>query len=59
MHGEGAYTHNQKEIIYCIVKTRELPKLKDIIIEIDPKAFMSVSDTKEVLGKGFYQEGFK
>lgn len=59
LHGEGAYTHNQKEIIYCIVKTRELPKLKDIIIEIDPKAFMSVSDTKEVLGKGFYQEGFK
>jgi len=59
LHGEGAYTHSQKEIIYCIIKTLELPKLKDIVTDIDPKAFMAVTDTKEVLGRGFYIEDFK
>jgi len=59
LHGEGAYTHREKEIIYCIIKTMELPKLKDLVTRIDPKAFMSVSDTKEVLGRGFYVEDFK
>jgi len=59
LHGEGAYTHQKKEIIYCIIKTMELAKLKEIVIKIDPKAFMSVSDAKEVLGKGFYIEDFK
>lgn len=59
LHGSGAYTHREKEIIYCIIKTMELPKLKELVSEIDPQAFMSVSDTKEVLGKGFYVEDFK
>lgn len=59
LHGEGAYTHRQKEIIYCIIKTMELPKLKEIVSQIDPQAFMSVTDTKEVLGRGFHIEDFK
>jgi len=59
LHGEGAYTHRQKEIIYCIIKTMELPKLKELVTQVDPRAFMAVSDTKEVLGQGFYIEDFK
>lgn len=59
LHGEGAYTHKQREIIYCIIKSMELPKLKEMVAELDPQAFMAVTDTKEVLGRGFYVEDFK
>lgn len=59
LHGEGAYTHQQREVIYCIIKAMELPKLKEMVAELDPQAFMSVTDTKEVLGRGFYVEDFK
>jgi uncharacterized membrane-anchored protein YitT (DUF2179 family) len=51
--GEGAYIKGEKQLIYCIVKTLELARLKDIVHAIDKGAFMSVSDTKEVMGTGF------
>ena len=51
--GEGAYTKGKKQLIYCIVKTLELARLKEIVREIDESAFISVSDTKEVMGTGF------
>lgn len=53
LHGEGAYTMHDKRIIYCIVTTKQLAELKLIIETIDPKAFLTISDTAEVLGKGF------
>jgi len=53
LYGEGAYTKNEKRIIYCIITTKQLAKLKYIVESIDPKAFITVSDTAEVLGRGF------
>ena len=51
--GEGAFTHGGKKVIYCIVTITQLAKLKHIVSGIDPEAFMTVSDTAEVLGRGF------
>lgn len=57
LYGEGAYTKNDRRVIYCIVTTKQLAELKHIIEAIDPKVFLTVSDTTEVLGKGFKNTG--
>ncbi|KUO71774.1 MAG: hypothetical protein APF77_18670 [Clostridia bacterium BRH_c25] len=57
LEGEGAYTKNKKRVIYCIVTLNQLSKLKQIVSEADSNAFMTVSDTSEVLGHGFVQRG--
>ncbi len=51
--GEGAYTHIASNIVYCVVPLFELAHLKDLISTIDPKAFVVVNETMEVIGKGF------
>ncbi len=57
LDGEGAFTGNKKRVIYCIVTLNQLAKLKQIVREIDSKAFMAVSNTAEVLGRGFSKRG--
>lgn len=51
--GEGAFTRHQKTIINCVINRFELAKLKKIVAETDPDAFMYISDASEVLGRGF------
>lgn len=53
LQGKGSYTGQKQNILYCIVGRHELVKLKNIITNIDPYAFISVTDVHEVLGKGF------
>jgi len=53
LHGEGAYTHYAKKIIYCDITTIEVARLKEMVIKIDSEAFMTIIDAREVLGKGF------
>ena len=49
----GGYTGQDKDLIYCVISRLELPKMIDIIKEIDPKAFVSVVDVHEVYGGRF------
>lgn len=51
--GEGMYNNEQKKIIFTIVNRRELSMLEDYIQKIDPNAFLTVVDAKEILGEGF------
>ncbi len=51
--GEGAYTGESKRIIMCAIKNFLYPKLRDIVHDIDPKAFTIVSSAKEVYGEGY------
>lgn len=53
LEAEGAYTHNKKRIIYTVVSTNEIPKIKEISLKYDNKAFISVNDITEVKGRGF------
>ncbi|MBV7276541.1 YitT family protein [Clostridium thailandense] len=53
LYGEGAYTKEEKKILYCIVPLSQLPELKNIVTNVDKKAFISISDASEVQGKGF------
>jgi uncharacterized membrane-anchored protein YitT (DUF2179 family) len=50
LQAKGAYTGNPKEVIFTITTLTELPKLKNIIFSIDPKAFVVVNSTLEVIG---------
>lgn len=55
LHAKGMYTQDEKCMLYCIVTQKEIIVLKDIVNEIDPSAFVIVSDVKEVLGEGFQE----
>ena len=50
---EGGYTHNQKKLLYIAVTTSQMISLKNRILRIDPKAFITIIDVSEVKGKGF------
>lgn len=56
LDGEGAYTHERKKIIYSVVLSREIPKIKEIAMKYDEKAFISVNDIDEVKGRGFKEK---
>lgn len=53
MHGQGGYSEKEKEVIFCVVTRRSIYKVRQIVIEHDPKAFMVISDLHEVYGLGF------
>lgn len=55
LYGEGAYTNNEKKVMYCIVTLNQLEKVKAKILGIDKRAFITVLDASEVRGKGFKQ----
>lgn len=53
LHGKGAFTGVFKGVLYCVVTRLEIAKLKSIIEEIDPNAFVTFSDVHEVMGGRF------
>jgi uncharacterized membrane-anchored protein YitT (DUF2179 family) len=55
LHGEGAYTGEAKEVVYCIITTRQLAHARKVVSAIDPACFTTVHDVTEVIGKGFKQ----
>jgi uncharacterized membrane-anchored protein YitT (DUF2179 family) len=52
-HGYGHYTKQSKDVLYCIVGRNEIVRLKSIIRNIDPNAFVSIVEVKDVTGEGF------
>ncbi|MCM3017052.1 YitT family protein [Priestia megaterium] len=53
LNGEGAYTGDEKKVIFCVITRLEEAKLKAIIDEIDPSAFFAVAAIAEVRGGRF------
>lgn len=51
----GMYSGKQKKMLYCVVSKKEIVQLKAIVAEVDPEAFVIVSDAREVLGEGFME----
>ena len=50
LKGVGAYSGTEKTIIYCVVSRLELARMKEIIKNIDPSAFISIVDVHEAYG---------
>ena len=53
LYGKGGYTDADRPVLMCAVKSRELYRLKRLINDSDPSAFMIITDATEVLGEGF------
>lgn len=53
LNGEGAFTKESKKVIMCVITRIEISQLKEIVYGLDASAFLTISDTKEVVGKGF------
>jgi len=57
LQGEGGYSKCNKRVIYCIVTSTQIGKLKEILEELDPSAFMTINNIQEVKGTGFRSSG--
>lgn len=57
LYAKGMYSGEEKCMLYCVVSKKEIVELKEIVVEIDPHAFVIVSEAKEVLGEGFIEYG--
>ena len=53
IYGKGIYTKENKLVLMCAIGRRELAELKSSIKEIDPNAFLIITNSREVLGTGF------
>ena len=52
---KGMYSGTEKWMLYCVVSKKEIVRVKEIVAEADSKAFVIVSDAREVLGEGFLE----
>ena len=53
LHGRGGFYPEEKDIIYVVIIRLEISKLKNIIYEIDPNAFLTIMDAQEARGGKF------
>ena len=53
LKGEGSYTRNDMKVVLTAVKKQQVAELKELVMEIDPKAFVIVQEAHQVLGDGF------
>lgn len=53
LEGEGAYSHQSKQVLLCVVKRTQISEIRKLIKNIDENAFFIVTDAKNVFGKGF------
>jgi uncharacterized membrane-anchored protein YitT (DUF2179 family) len=53
LNGKGMFTDEDKQIIFTVASRREVAILEEFISHEDPDAFITIMDTKEILGEGF------
>ncbi|GEO27120.1 UPF0750 membrane protein YpjC [Alicyclobacillus acidoterrestris] len=49
----GGYTGTDRQVVYCVVGREEVVRVQRIVHEIDPLAFMTISNVHEISGEGF------
>ena len=50
LHGQGAYSGIDRKIIYCIINRLEISKIRDVVVEHDENAFITIENVHEVQG---------
>ncbi|WP_028610559.1 YitT family protein [Paenibacillus harenae] len=53
---KGVFSGQQKEVVYCVVQRQEIRRLKAIVRNTDPRAFIVINEVQDVLGEGFKEE---
>jgi uncharacterized membrane-anchored protein YitT (DUF2179 family) len=51
--GRGFFTHAERNILYSVVTRKEVASLRQVVQQIDPRAFVIIANVHEVLGEGF------
>lgn len=51
--GRGLYSGKDKNVILCVISRAEVIRLKELVKQVDPAAFVIITDAYEVLGEGF------
>ena len=55
LYAKGMYSGTDKCMLYCVVSQKEIVAVKELVAEVDPHAFVIVSDAREVFGEGFLE----
>ncbi|MGX4669433.1 YitT family protein [Cerasibacillus sp. JNUCC 74] len=53
LEGRGSYSGHKRAVLYCVVARNEIVRLKNVIHQIDPHAFVAISTVHDVAGEGF------
>lgn len=53
LKGQGAYSKKDTQVLYCVVRRQQFAKLRELVYETDPEAFLVVTEAQQVLGEGF------
>ncbi|MCP3030711.1 YitT family protein [Halobacillus sp. A1] len=53
LQGRGSFTGSSRDVLYCVIAKNEIVRLKNIIEQIDPHAFVAISHVHDVVGEGF------
>jgi uncharacterized membrane-anchored protein YitT (DUF2179 family) len=53
LHGEGMYTQKERTVLFVVISRSEVSRLKAIIHDVDPDAFVVIGQANEALGEGF------
>jgi uncharacterized membrane-anchored protein YitT (DUF2179 family) len=53
LEATGAHTGEHRQMVFSVMAKREVARVREITREIDPKAFVTITDVYEVLGEGF------
>lgn len=53
LKGQGFYSKQDLQIVYCVVSRNEMQQMKKLINQVDPFAFTTITEAHEILGEGF------
>jgi len=53
LDGKGGFTGEVRTVLFCVISRTEVARLKDLVHDADPYAFMVIGDAYEALGEGF------
>ena len=53
LKGQGSYTEKEKDIVMCACSKKQMYLIQDAVKSVDPKAFMIIMESSEVMGQGF------
>lgn len=55
LHGEGSYSGDSTKVVLVAVKKQQITELKELVMALDPDAFVIVQEAHQVLGDGFHR----
>ena len=55
LHGEGSYSRKQTKVVLTAVKKQQIAELKELVMALDPDAFVILQEAHQVLGDGFHR----